>query len=133
MNWKLVGQLSLFGLAMGFATVYFIPSKIEPAFWLPIFLVSAWMIARAGTGRPLLHGVALGVANSAWITSAHILLVQDYLATHPAEAEMMKSMPLPDSPRLMMAMTGSVIGVVSGLVIGLLAVMATRLLKARSR
>lgn len=45
MDWKLVLSLSLFGLAMGLATVFFIPSNIEPAFWLVIFLVCAYIIA----------------------------------------------------------------------------------------
>ena len=40
---------------------------------------------------------------------------------------MMSSMPLPDSPRLMMALVGPVIGVVSGLVIGALAVLAAKM------
>jgi integrase len=40
---------------------------------------------------------------------------------------MMKSVPLPDSPRLMMALTGPLIGVVSGAVIGLFAHMARRI------
>ena len=62
MNWKLILQLSLFGLAMGLATVFLIPSK-------------------------------------------------------------------PDSPRLMMAMMGPVIGVVSGLVLGLFAFVAGKLVK----
>ena len=43
---------------------------------------------------------------------------------------MMKSMPLPDAPRLMMALTGPVIGVVSGIVIGVFAVIAGRLIRS---
>lgn len=39
MDWKLIFQLSLFGLAMAVATVYVIPSNIEPVFWLVIFLI----------------------------------------------------------------------------------------------
>jgi hypothetical protein len=42
---------------------------------------------------------------------------------------MMASMSLPDSPRLMMALTGPVIGVVSGLVLGLFAVVASTLVR----
>ena len=34
MKWKLIFLLSLFGLAMAFATVFWIPSMIEPVFWL---------------------------------------------------------------------------------------------------
>lgn len=32
MNWKLIVRLSLFGLAMGIATMFLIPSTIEPIF-----------------------------------------------------------------------------------------------------
>jgi len=50
-----------------------------------------------------------------------------YIATHAREAEMMQSMPL--SPRPMMAIIGPVIGVISGVVIGLLALLATKVVK----
>jgi cobalamin synthase len=43
---------------------------------------------------------------------------------------MMKSMPLPDSPRLMMALFGPLVGIVSGVVIGLFAVIAGKFLKS---
>jgi len=45
-NWKLIVQLSMFGLAMGLATVFFVPSSIEPAVWLIIFVVCAYVLAR---------------------------------------------------------------------------------------
>jgi hypothetical protein len=54
------------------------------------------------------------------------------IAGHAREAEMMKSMPLPESPRLMMALTGPVIGIVSGVIIGLFSLIARALMK-RSR
>ncbi|HEX5110025.1 MAG TPA: hypothetical protein VFV95_16345 [Vicinamibacterales bacterium] len=131
MNWKLIVQLSMFGLAMSVATVYLISSTVEPIFWLVIFVISAYLIAARAPGRYLLHGVMVGIVNSIWITSAHVLLFDDYVANHPQEAAMMASMPLPDSPRLMMALTGPVIGVLSGLVIGIFAVIASKLLARR--
>lgn len=72
MNWKLVIQLSMFALAMGVATVFLIPSKVDPLCWLPIFLVCACAIARRCGGSPFLHGLVLGLVNSFWITVAHI-------------------------------------------------------------
>jgi hypothetical protein len=42
---------------------------------------------------------------------------------------MMKSMPTPESPRLMMALTGPVIGIVSGAIIGTLCMVAGRLVR----
>jgi hypothetical protein len=130
MDWKLIFQLSLFGLAMAIATVFVIPPNIEPVCWLVIFLICAYVIAkRRATGR-FVHGVLLGLANSVWITAAHILLFDRYIAGHAQEAAMMKSMPLPDWPRLMMAMVGPVVGLISGIVIGLLALGAGKLVKS---
>jgi len=127
MNWKLIFQLSLFGLLMGVATVFFIPSSVEPFCWLVIFLISAYAIARGAPGRPFLHGVGVGLANSVWVTATHILLVNEYLARHAREAAMMSSGPMATHPRVMMAVTGPVIGLISGIVLGVFAVVATKL------
>ncbi len=54
MNWKLILQLSLFGLAMAFATVFFIPSKVEPLVWLAIFIACAYVIATKAPGKSFL-------------------------------------------------------------------------------
>ena len=127
MNWRLISILSLFGLAMGVATVYVVPSNIEPLVWLPIFIVCAYVIAGRAPDRPFLHGLAVGVLNSVWITGAHVLLFQDYMSRHPQEAAMTASMPLSNHPRILMAIIGPCIGVVSGAVLGLFSVIATRL------
>jgi hypothetical protein len=132
MNWKLVLQLSLFGLGMGIATVFLIPSNIEPFFWLTIFVICAYLISTRCSGRYFVHGLAVSMVNSVWMTGAHILLFNQYVANHPQEAAMMTSMPLPNSPRLMMLLMGPVIGVVSGCVLGLFAVVAAKLTAPRS-
>ena len=89
MDWKLIFQLSLFGLAMAFATVFLIPPNIEPAVWLVIFLICAYVITKRRPAGPFVHGVLLGLVNSVWITAAHILLFDRYIAGHPQEAAMM--------------------------------------------
>jgi hypothetical protein len=129
MNWKLIFQLSLFGLAMGIATVFVIPSKVEPAFWLVIFLICAYLIAKRSPGKFFLHGLLLGLANSVWITAAHVLFFDAYIARHAQEAAAMQSMPLPASPRVMMALIGPIIGLISGVVLGLFALVAGKLVK----
>ncbi len=129
MNWKLIFQLSLFGLAMAIATVYVIPSKIEPAFWLVIFVVCAYLIAKNSPGLHFLHGLLLGLANSVWITAAHVLLYDSYIARHAQEAAMMQSAPLSVSPRVMMAIVGPVVGLLSGVILGLFAFVAGKLVK----
>jgi len=52
MSWRLILTLSLFGLGMGIATVAFIPSNTEPLFWLAIFVMCAYLIARNASHRP---------------------------------------------------------------------------------
>jgi hypothetical protein len=131
MNWKLIFLLSLFGLAMGICTVFFIPSKIEPIFWLIIFLVCAWIIARSGSPA-FLTGFLVGIVNSLWITACHVLLFNTYVANHPQEAAMLKAMPAGISPKLVMSVTGPMVGVISGAVIGVLAFIAAKLMRKPS-
>ena len=125
MNWKLIFLLSLFGLAMGVATVFVIPSNIEPAFWCVIFVICAWVIASRAPGRYFLHGLLVSIVNSVWITAAHVLLFDQYVASHAKEAAMMRAMPI--APRVMMVITGPLVGVVSGLVLGLFAWIASKI------
>jgi len=132
MNWKLIFQLSLFGLFMGVATVFFIPSNIEPLCWLAIFLFCAYMIARDTASSRFLHGLCLGLANCVWITAAHVLLFSQYLSHHPQESAMLAKTPLPTHPRLMMAIGGPVVGLLSGAIIGLFALAAGKVMKGSS-
>ena len=131
LNWTLILQLSIFGLAMGVATVFVIPSNVEPFCWLAIFVVCAYLIAKGAPGRPFLHGWLVSVVNSVWITASHVLLVDQYLDRHAQEAAMMASTPLAQHPRLMMGLTGPVVGAVSGVVLGLFALVASKLVGRR--
>jgi hypothetical protein len=129
MNGKLILVLSLFGLVMALATVSVIPSTIEPLVWLVIFPICAYAIARRAPGNYFLHGLLLGLLNSLWITAAHVLLFDQYMAHHPYEAEMVRAMPL--SPKAMMMVTGPVVGIISGIVLGILALIVHRIISTR--
>jgi hypothetical protein len=131
MNKKLIFQLSLFGLAMAIATVYIIPSKIEPIFWLVIFIICAYLIAKRAPGKYFLHGFLTSLANSVWITLTHVALYSTYIANHPEEAAMSAKMPMADHPQIMMAIMGPIVGVVSGLVLGLFAFIASKMVKKK--
>ena len=129
MNWKLILQLSLFGLAMAFATVFWIPGNIEMLFWIPIFIICAYLIAKKCSSKYFLHGFMVSIFNSVWITSAHIIFYDTYIANHQQEAEMLTKMPMPDAPRLMMLMMGPLFGILFGLILGLFAFVAGKLVK----
>ena len=85
MNWSLIFQLSLYGLAMGLATVFVVPSTVEPFFWLVIFIISAYLIATRAPGRYFVHGLLVGIGNSIWITGVHVALFHSYAARHAGE------------------------------------------------
>ncbi|TRZ76695.1 MAG: hypothetical protein D4R97_00390 [Bacteroidetes bacterium] len=129
MKWKLIFLLSLFGLAMAFATVFWIPTMIEPAFWLAIFIICAYLIAKNCTNRYFLYGFLVALVNCVWITGIHLFYHNTYMANHPDMVRMMADMPMPNHPLRMMALTGPVFGILSGLVLGLFAYIASRLVK----
>jgi len=131
MNWKLIFRLSLFGLAMAVATVYWIPSKIEPLFWLVIFLFVAWTIAKQCTGKYFMHGFMVSMVNAVWIMAAHILLAKTYLANHPEEAKMFTGTALAVHPRLSMLIVGPIAGAVFGVILGLFCWVASRIVKKK--
>jgi hypothetical protein len=127
MNYKLIFKLSLFGLAMAISTVYWISSSIEPAFWLVIFIISAYLIAKNCNQKYFLHGFLTSLVNCVWITAAHCILYTPYILNHPDEAGMMAHTPMNINPRIMMLILGPLIGILSGLILGLFSFLASRL------
>lgn len=133
MNWKLIFSLSLFGLAMAFATVYWIPSNIEPFAWLAIFLLCAYLIAKNAPAKYFLHGFLVSLVNCIWVTGIHILLSKAYIAVHPEEAAQYSKMnaQMGLSMRRAMLVFGPIIGIISGVVLGLLAFAASKMFKKK--
>jgi hypothetical protein len=130
MNFKLIILLSLFGLVMAVATVFVIPSNIEWIFWLVIFLICAYLIAKNAPGKYFLHGFCTSLVNCVWITGAHFLLFKQYAARHAEEMEMSKNFPIfTGHPHHIMLIMGPIIGIISGLVLGLFAFIASKIVK----
>ncbi|HLY69288.1 MAG TPA: hypothetical protein VKR53_06135 [Puia sp.] len=130
-NWKLIFQLSIFGLLMAIATISLIPQNTEPFFWLAIFIVCAYLVAKKAPGKYFLHGFLTSIVNSIWITAAHILFAATYLPNHPQMQEMTASMPLfaQHHQRILMAILGLPFGAVFGLVLGLFCFVASKMIK----
>lgn len=130
MNWKLIFGLSLFGLAMAFATISLIPENVEFAFWLVIFIICAYLIAKNAPGKYFLHGFCVSLVNCVWITGAHVLWCTTYLANHPNAAQMGQKMQIvPGHIRWSMLVTGPFFGIAFGLVLGLFAFVASKIVK----
>lgn len=130
MNWKLLIALSLLGLVMAVATVFWIGPRIEPLFWLIDFVFCGWMIARRAPGRLFLHGFVLGLLNCVWVVAAHATWYDAYTANHPQMVTMMKDSPI--DGRTMQFIAGPVIGIISGLVIGLITLLMAAITRRKS-
>jgi hypothetical protein len=132
MNWKLIFSLSLFGLFMAIGSVYFISSAIEPFFWGAILLIDAFLIVKFAPGKYFMHGFLTCLANCVWVTGAHVLLFSTYAAGHPEEMAKMASGPMSTHPRVMMLIVGPVIGIGTGLVLGLLSWGLSKMMKKKT-
>ncbi len=128
MNWKIILQLSIFGLIMAIGTVSLIPITIEPIFWLAIFVFSAYVIAKVCNEKYFLNGFCVCLVNCFWIISIHVLFAKAYTNNH---LQVIGSMPgsLAIHPRLGMLATGPGFGVVSGLVLGSFSWIAAKFVK----
>lgn len=126
MNWKLILQLSMFGLIMAFGTISLIPEKFEFIFWVVIFIVVAYVIAKVCTGKYFLHGFMVSIFNSIYITAVHTIFYASYRVHHPDMSKM-----IPEGANVVAYMIGIGIGsgVVFGLFQGLFAFIASKIVK----
>jgi len=134
MNWKIIFQLSIFGLIMAFATVSLIPEKIEPVFWLLIFIFCSYVIAKACPDKFFLYGFLVSLVNCVWITAVHIAFYKIYRSHHEDMVSKITKM-LPASlamhARLSMAVVGPVFGIAFGIILGLFSVIASLIVKKK--
>ena len=114
---------------MAFATISLVPPAIEPFCWLIIFVICAILIVRRCQGKYFLHGFLVSLVNCVWITGVHILFYHTYAANHPQMVSMSQQWPLQQHPRLLMLIAGPFFGVAFGLVLGLFAFIAGKLIK----
>jgi hypothetical protein len=128
MNWKLILALSLFGAAMGVASLFGLTGRAEPLLWLVIFIFYAWVIASRARGKYFLHGFLASVLNGVWITAIHATFFSMYIANNP---EMIRGVPSGYNPRVLMIIFGPIVGALFGVVAGLFAFIASKFVNKR--
>jgi hypothetical protein len=129
MNWKLVLQLSGFGIAMGLGTVFFVPSNVEPILWLIIFLLSAYMIASHCVRLRFLNSLLVGLLDSLLKTTVHMVFFGAYVARHAQEIAMIRQMTSAVSPRQLILLSSPIWGLIYGTATGLLTLLLALFIK----
>lgn len=132
MKWKLIFLLALSGVVMGFITLYFIPAKYEAVIGTPIFLMCAYFIARYAEVAYFLHGLVLGILNSAIVTVMHASMAGVYMAHHPKDAVQFAKMSAESGASVVqvMLLMGLFFAIISGITMGLFAIAGSKILRS---
>lgn len=126
MNWKVIIYCSLFGLAIAFATISFIPENVEPILWLFSYLGISYATAKHVGSRFFLHGFMVGLLCTLYTTAIHVGFLDTYLASHPMLTD---QMPKGVGMRTAFAAMSIVIGMVSSLILGAMCYAAAKIAK----
>ena len=130
MNWKLIFALSIFGLAMGIASVLgFVPPRFEWLYWLIIALISAFVVAKKAAAKLFLHGFLVGLIGGIIAPILAALFFSTYLANNPSYAEQFQKMPVGMNPVVYQLILAPFIAAVYGLVLGFFAWLAGKIFK----
>jgi hypothetical protein len=122
-NWKLILQLSMFGVAMGLGVVFFLTPMTSGVLWVIIVMLSAYAIARRCPRLRFLNGLMVGLFDRLLTTAVHILFFHSYIVRHPDEMALLQQLTPRMSPRHLIELMSSVWGLGLGIVIGLAAML----------
>ncbi|MCI0708117.1 MAG: hypothetical protein L0Y80_11605 [Ignavibacteriae bacterium] len=131
MNWKLILLVSCLGLLMSVLSIFGLTQGIEPFLWVPIALGSAYILASKLSSKHFLAGLIagflMGLINGVMQSSFY----DTYIANNPQIAESMNAQPIPGgmTPQLVFLMSGLIVGVVYGIILGLLTFGASKIFK----
>ena len=129
MNLRLVACLSCFGVVLGVASVLGVihPGQ-ERWFWLVTAVVSIIVIARAAPGRYFMHGFLVGLFAGMLAPLIQGLAFNSFLAHNPSADEAFKRLPASIPPRVLVICTAPVLGIATGLILGLFTWLAGKLM-----
>ena len=129
MNWRLIISLSVFGVAMGVASVLGFTKGLEPVLWLVIAFFCAVVIARTVRAKHLAHGFLTGVITGGLAPLIQALWFPTYIANNPKVSDQFKQLPPNFSARTLFFVLVPILAIVSGVVLGLLSWVGSKVIK----
>ncbi|MBC7949644.1 MAG: hypothetical protein H7Y42_17285 [Chitinophagaceae bacterium] len=129
MNWFLISLLSSFGLIMGLLAINGYTQKIEPILWLLMTIFATLVLSKNNAYKPFLHGLLIGLAWGILNGFIQSLFFDSYMANNPLlrkNFDKVTFMP----PRYFPLLTGPIMGLVAGGVLGGLTILIRRIFPA---
>src|SRR5690349_19893235 len=131
MKWGLVLELAVPGLAIGIAVVLGMQENAMWIAWAVLRLLGALWIARSARRRHFANGFWGGCLGGAAAVLSGAVLFGTYTAHHPEYLERAKESAASVDPRLLLVPIGVAVGLVHGILQGVLAWMAARIVTSR--
>jgi hypothetical protein len=128
MQWTLIALLSIPGLLMGLLSVKGHTRGIEPFLWVVLAVFAALVISRTAGSRHFMHGLVVGLSWGILNGMTAAALFSIYSQHNP---EVMQRLPsgAKYAPQLMFLMAAPLIGLATGIVLGLMCWGATYLIR----
>ncbi len=117
MDWTLIALLSSFGIIMGVLSVKGFTQKLEPYLWFLFGVISAVVLSKNIDHKTFLHGLLIGLLWGIINGLTQSSFFDTYLLNNPSLQEGFKKTTF-IQPRYFVLITGPIIGIISGLVLG---------------
>jgi len=117
MNWTIILVLAFPGLIMGVLAINGYTQKIEPFLWLLFGLATALILSKNISSKPIFHALLIGLFWGVLNGLFQSFFFDQYIANNPGLQDRFKQSKFLQ-PRQMVLVTGPVIGLVTGVVLG---------------
>jgi uncharacterized protein YneF (UPF0154 family) len=130
MKWGVVLELSAPGLAIGLAVVHGMGEGTMWVLWIVLRLLIALALARWVRRKHFAHGFSVGALGAGGAVLLALAMYGTYTQNHPEFLEQAGKVPSLD-PRLLLALVAVGVGIVHGLIQGVLAWIASKIVTSR--
>ena len=117
MNWTVILLFSSFGLIMGLLSIKGYTQKLEPLLWLLFGIITSLILSKNVDNKTFLHALIIGLFWGVLNGLIQSAFFDQYLANNTNLQERFKQSSFMQ-PRYFVLVTGPIIGLITGLVLG---------------
>lgn len=126
MDWKLIVQCSVFGIIMASLSLRGFTQKLEPFLWLLLGIFTALVVSKNVTQQVFLHGFCIGLLWGLLNGVLQATFFDTYLQHNPQLQTSFQKTTI--KAQYFVLMTSPIIGLMVGLVLGGLSLLAKKIL-----